>query len=82
MFPLVASGHLDSMTWIHVGCCIGEGGLLVSPGVHQGNVLVLQFIFHPAQVFPRDTPSDGVLIDLAVQPDSLGRMNEYVFNSE
>ena len=42
--PLVASGHLDHVKCMIVGCCLGEIIVLVSPGVHQGNPLVMQLL--------------------------------------
>ena len=42
--PRVASGHVDHVESLIVGCGIGEGWVLVSSCVHQRHVFQLQLI--------------------------------------
>ena len=40
--PHVASGHLEDVKCMIVGCCMGKVECWFSPGVHQGNALVFK----------------------------------------
>jgi hypothetical protein len=54
--PLVASGQLDGVRCLIVGCCVGESGLMVAPSVHQGGALVLAILLKLVQALPQLSP--------------------------
>ncbi|MFM7980680.1 MAG: hypothetical protein ACKPKO_15310, partial [Candidatus Fonsibacter sp.] len=51
--------------------CIWESRVMVSPSVHQGDVMLMQLVLQPVQVLPVHTPLDGALVVLVVAPDTM-----------
>ena len=66
-------GNLEHVKCMIVGRLSCGIRLLVPPGVHKGNALVMTLLLQPVQVLPEDSPDNGALVVLVNEPHPLGR---------